>query len=128
MIRFFLNHPKLAASPAGQRVLWRIVHRLSEQLRALQAAREAWPAHHLLWLCIHGGEADWGNRDTGRNGHYGGLQMHPGWGYGSSYYASDDSQLVQEQAAERGYRASGYSHGWLQGQWGQTIGPCWGFA
>jgi hypothetical protein len=69
-------------------------------------------------MCIHGHEAgDWGNRDTGANGHYGGLQMHPGWGYGTSYYASDDSQLVQEWSAERGYRASGFSRSWLLGQW-----------
>lgn len=89
----------------------------------------AWPTHHLLWLCIHGSEAQtWGDRDTGGNGHYGGLQMHPGWGYGTSFYASDDPQIVQENAAEAGYRASGYSHAWLEGQWGQTIGPCWQYA
>lgn len=77
-----------------------------------------WPAHHNLWMCIHSHEAaDWHNRDTGGNGHYGGLQMHPGWGYGTSYYASDSSQSVQEFAAEAGYKASGYSHTWLMGQW-----------
>jgi len=75
-------------------------------------------AHLSLWLCIHKTEAgDWHNRDTGHNGHYGGLQMHPGWGYGTSYYASDDSAEEQMAAAERGYRASGYSRSWLLGQW-----------
>lgn len=75
-------------------------------------------AHLDLWECIHSLEAsDWGNQDTGHNGHYGGLQMHPGWGYGTSTYASNDSQYVQEHAAENGYRASGYSKSWLMGQW-----------
>ncbi len=78
------------------------------------------PPHHALWMCIHGHEGGWDNQDTGHNGHYGGLQMHPGWGYGTSYYASDDSQLVQEQSAERGYHASGYSKTWLMGQWYHT--------
>jgi hypothetical protein len=85
----------------------------------------SWPPHHLLWLCIHDGEGDWHDQNSGGNGHYGGLQMHPGWGYGTSYYASSDSQLVQEWAAERAYIASGYSTAWLGGQWAQTIGPCW---
>jgi hypothetical protein len=84
-----------------------------------------WPPHHTLWLCIHGGppyrssyEArEWDNKNTGRNGHWGGLQMHPDWGYGTSHHASDDSQWTQEWAAEKGYKDSGYSHTWLMGQW-----------
>lgn len=76
------------------------------------------PPHHALWMCIHGHEAaDWHNPDTGHNSHYGGLQMHPDWGYGTSYLASADSQRTQEWAAERGYQASGYSRSWLLGQW-----------
>lgn len=113
------------------------IRRLAEARARIVAAE--WPPHHSLWLCIHGdpryrvggggGEAgSWSDRDTGGNGHWGGLQMHPGWGYGTSYYASDDSELVQEWAAENGYRANGYSRGWLIGQWGQTIGPCWRYA
>jgi hypothetical protein len=97
-----------------------IDRRLSAIARAQAAARAAaaLPAHHALWMCIHGYEAaDWHNGDTGRNGHYGGLQMHPGWGYGTSYLASSDSQLVQERAAEAGYRASHWSRAWLLGQW-----------
>lgn len=43
--------------------------------------------------------------------------MHEYWGYGTSRYASDDSQLVQEQAAERAYAASGYSSSFLYDQW-----------
>jgi len=81
-----------------------------------------WPAHHRLWLCIHDGEAGWhqASRAVGYNGvplYWGGLQMHAGWGYGTSHHASDDSQLVQEWAAERAYRASGWSSGWLWQQW-----------
>jgi hypothetical protein len=74
-------------------------------------------AHHTLWMCIHGLEGNWDDPNSGHNGHYGGLQMHPGWGYGTSYYANNDSQYTQELAAERGYRASGFSKSWLMGQW-----------
>lgn len=115
-IRFFVTHPRLAQKPEAQRVLWVILARLDSRLRTLQTVR-AWPAHHALWTCIHGGEGNWDDRDSGGNGHYGGLQMHPGWGYGTSYLASDDSQLVQEQSAERAYRASGFSSAWLYQQW-----------
>lgn len=80
-------------------------------------AAAAFPPHHALWMCIHGHEGRWDDPNSGGNGHYGGLQMHPGWGYGTSYYANQDSQIVQEQSAERGYRASGYSRSWLLGQW-----------
>jgi len=111
----------------------RIRHRWQAALRYLIRVRDhaysilhppppkpviSWPPHHGLWMCIHDHEAgDWQNNDTGGNGHYGGLQMHPGWGYGTSYYASADSQYTQEWAAERGYQASGYSRSWLLGQW-----------
>lgn len=128
VIRFFLHHPKLAATPAGGKALAAVLPRVVRTLQAVEA-EPTWPAHHQLWLCIHGGEAgSWYDQNTGGNGHWGGLQMHPGWGYGTSYHASDDSQLTQETAAEAGYRASGYSHSWLSGQWGATIGPCWQYA
>lgn len=48
MIRFFLNHPRQAASPAGQRVLWRLVSRLSAQVRSLQYARAHPPSNYEL--------------------------------------------------------------------------------
>lgn len=106
----------------------RLPARLMARLTAAPAP--SWPAHHALWTCLAGYESHGNpsNDDTGHNGHYGYLQMHPGWGYGTSYYASDDSQLTQETAAETAYRVSGYSRAWLEGQWGQTIGPCWGYA
>jgi len=103
-----------ARSPSCAYVRWAV--RLWRARAATLA--DTLPPHHLLWMCIHGHEAaDWHNPDTGHNGHYGGLQMHPGWGYGTSYLASADSQYVQEWAAERGYRVSGYSRAWLLGQW-----------
>ena len=115
VISFFQHHPKLAATPAGARVLAKV---LPDVVRALAEATPVWPAHHQLWLCIHSHEAsNWFDRDSGGNGHYGGLQMHPGWGYGTSEYASDDSQLTQERAAEAGYASNGYSRTWLLGQW-----------
>ena len=97
------------------------------EAKARIAASE-WPVHHSLWLCIHSSEGAWDDPNSGNNGHYGGLQMHPGWGYGTAYYANNSTQLVQEQSAERAYRASNYSATWLRGQWGQTIGPCWQYA
>lgn len=79
-------------------------------------------AHLRLWVCIHDDEAGWHQASYAHdaNGvplYWGGLQMHAGWGYGTSYHASDDPPVVQMQAAERGYAASGYSRTWLLGQW-----------
>ena len=87
----------------------------STALAVKQRRHFSWPAHHQLWLCIHEREAgSW----SATNGQYrGGLQMHYGWGYGSSYDASVDSQWTQETAAERAYAASGFSRAWLEGQW-----------
>lgn len=117
VIRFFQHHPRQAATPEGGLALSRVLPKVVREL----AAVTQWPAHHQLWLCIHSHEAsDWSNQDTGHNGHYGGLQMHPGWGYGTSWYASEDSELVQENAAETGYRVNGYSTSWLLGQWYHT--------
>jgi hypothetical protein len=94
--------------------LW-LRRRLAARHRAL--THPAIP-HLRLWLCIHHGEAgDWQNEDTGHNGHYGGLQMHWNWGYGIVGDAAHYSATEQMLAAERGYRASGYSRSWLYGQW-----------
>lgn len=100
---------------------WLISIRTDAQQKIAALTAPPLPPHHSLWMCIHGHEAaDWHNQDTGHNTHFGGLQMHPGWGYGTSYYASSDSQLTQELAAERGYRASGFSRAWLYGQWAHS--------
>lgn len=109
---------------------WLLRFGKQERAKALARIRLAsLPAHDALWECIHPREAvDPHNQDTGGNGHYGGLQMTLNWlgivpGNPASY-----SWLQQKQFAETGYRKSGYSRSWLQGQWGQTVGPCWGFA
>lgn len=75
--------------------------------------------HLSLWLCIHSGEGDWHNADTGGNGHYGGLQMTSPWGKGVYYVYRADwlSPFEQMRKAELGYAASGHSYSWLFGQW-----------
>lgn len=75
-----------------------------------------YPPHHRLWACIARPES--GGNPQATNGRYRGyLQLHYGWGYGSSYDAAQDSQTSQEWAAERAYRASGFSRSFLAGQW-----------
>lgn len=94
--------------------------RLQDQIQDAAA-----PAHAPLWRCLMRYEGGYpSNQNTGGNGHWGGLQMHPDWGHGTSHHASDDPWSVQMQAAERGYAESGYSHDYLTQQWGQTIGNC----
>lgn len=103
---------------------------LSAQVRSLQAVRDAQPAHLALWRCIERGESGGDGVHHGFEGasngsHFNVLQMTNPWAginpIGLSY-------TVIEQAAETQYAASGYSRDWLIGQWGQTIGPCWGYA
>jgi len=123
-LRFFTHHRRLlhgrtrtiavrAIRFARAEIRW-TRRELAETVAAMVVV--SFPPHHGLWSCIHSHEApDW-STNTG-NGYYGGLQMHAGWGYGTSYHASDDSQMTQEWSAERGYRASGFSRSWLMGQW-----------
>jgi hypothetical protein len=83
--------------------------------------------HKALWLCLHRHEAiDWYNRDTGHNGHYGGLQMTYRWLGLISGYAYNLTPFQQMLAAETGYRNSHYSYAWLSGQW-TTLGYCTSF-
>ncbi len=77
--------------------------------------------HRALWLCIHSREGAW-NAQTG-NGYYGGLQMTYGWD-GLVGNAALLSPAQQMRAAETGYRRSGYSVSWLEGQWPNTSPPC----
>jgi len=88
-------------------------HLLSHPTYAGAAA--GWPPHHQLWLCI--GRYEGSPTAVNPNGHYGMLQMHADWGYGTSPHASDDPQIVQEWAAERAYKASHYAYSFLYGQW-----------
>ncbi len=85
------------------------------------AHRAVTVGHQALWLCIHSREGAW--TDTG-DPYWGGLQMTPGWYGGHKHHASDDPPAVQMAAAERQYRASGYSVSWLEGQWPNTSPPC----
>jgi hypothetical protein len=77
--------------------------------------------HYALWNCIHSREGAW-NAQTG-NGYYGGLQMTYGWD-GLVQNAALLSPAAQMQAAETGYRQSGYSVAWLEGQWPVSSRSC----
>lgn len=90
------------------------------------------PAHYAGWMCIHGdqhyrhapgGEGAW--YATNPNGHYNGLQMTINWMGVISGNPNNYTPIQILWAAETGYKNSGYSSQWLQGQWGQTISPCW---
>lgn len=127
VIRFWRNHQDpTMLDVATKQTHWaktslRIsTHNLHKYVVASRVG--GWPPHHNLWMCEYRHEAStaplgWHNRDSGHNGHYGGMQMHYNWGYGIVGYAYNYSQLEQEWAAERGYKANGYSHTWLTGQW-----------
>lgn len=91
------------------------------RLAAYRVAHRPRIAHIALWLCIHKSEASW--YDTG-DPYWGGLQMHPDWGYGTSHHASDDTPLEQMAAAERAFAASGYSLAFIRQQWPNTGPPC----
>lgn len=103
---------------------------MTSQLRDLQAVRAARPAHLALWRCIERGESGGDGVHPGFEGasngsHFNVLQMTNPWA-GINPIGLSYAEI--EQAAESQYRASGYSHAWLERQWGQTIGPCWQYA
>jgi hypothetical protein len=101
----------------------------SGQLRGTLAELVAWrgraaaarlkaahPPHLDEWLCIHSHEANWTNNDTGRNGHYGGLQMSDDFmrGYGPELYAAKGrafnwTPLEQMWVAERAFQVRGFT-------------------
>jgi hypothetical protein len=93
----------------------------------ISVARAATP-HRSLWLCIHGGEGRWNDPDPP---YYGGLQMSIWFQrtYGPDLLrrkGTADRWTPGEQmmVAERGYRRSGYSTGWLHGQWPVSSRRC----
>lgn len=100
-------------------------YRLAHRSRAVAVAASGGIPHEALWLCIHRGEGAW-NAATG-NGYFGGLQMTYGWD-GLVGNAALLSPAAQMQAAGTGYRRSGYSRAWLEGQWPMTSPPCLGLA
>jgi hypothetical protein len=80
------------------------------------------PTHYNGWICIHRQEGAWYS-NTG-NGFYNGLQMTWNWGHGIVGDPNKYTPLQIMQAAERGYRESGYSSAWMSGQWPNTYPPC----
>lgn len=87
--------------------------------------RASHPPHEDQWLCIHSHEANWENHDTGRNGHYGGLQMSFDFmrGYGLELYAAKGTAdhwtpVEQMWVAERAWRVRGFQ------PWPQTARMC----
>lgn len=53
VIRFFLHHPRLARTPAGELALWTVLGHVEGRLRTLQAAREE-PATWLAAVDVVG--------------------------------------------------------------------------
>lgn len=106
----------------------RLFSNASRNLKSALAARKALltprlPAHYAGWMCIHSYEGAWGA--TNPNGHYNGLQMTYNWLGIIKGNPNNYSPIQILWAAETGYANNHYSRSWLQGQWGQTIGPCW---
>lgn len=95
--------------------------KIDAHLSRIHAAKRAaalaasFPPHHRLWDCI--GHYEGGPKSVNPNGHYGKLQMSWNWLGQIRGAASDYSEAQQEWAAERAYRASGYSASFLNGQW-----------
>ena len=99
-------------------VLWR-------SRAAAARLRVSHPPHYDQWLCIHSHEAGWDNHDTGRNGHYGGLQMSFDFmrGYGPDLWsvkgtADHWTPLEQMWVAERAWRVRGFQ------PWPETARMC----
>lgn len=103
------------------------------QLSARQRARQraaAQPAHLALWRCIERGESGGdgvhpGSESASNGTHFNVLQMTDPW---AGHDPIGQSYATIEAWAEQEYAANGYSRSWLEGQWGQTISPCWQYA
>lgn len=125
VIKTRLLHTQASVSFARKQLLWTKSELRSSLAQLGSSARQyglvstgSFPPHRQLWECISKYEG--GVHSVNSNGHYGMLQMHAGWGYGTSYHASDDSQQVQEWAAERAFASSNYNKsygGFLWQQW-----------
>jgi hypothetical protein len=99
------------AGTLSELVLWRS----RASAARLRASR---PPHLDDWLCIHSHEASWTDRDSGHNGHFGGLQMSPEFmqGYGPELFAAKGTAdkwtpLEQMWVAERAWAVRGF-HPW----------------
>jgi hypothetical protein len=112
-LQALMRLPRTAPAPLqgtlAELVLWRS--------RASAARlRAAHPPHLDQWLCIHSHEAGWTNHDTGRNGHYGGLQMSMDFmrGYGPELFTAKGTAdrwtpVEQMWVAERAWQVRGFS-------------------
>lgn len=109
VLRFFTNHPLLARTPAGKVAIKNHRWLLEEARRRLAPI---YPPHHALWVCIASFEGSWSDTSSPYTG---GLQMHLNW-YGVSN-AGYLSQAQQEWAAEKAWKANGYSWSFLNDQW-----------
>lgn len=139
VIRFFQHHPRLARTAAGGKALARVLPRVVFLIDARLRAKSLTVAHEALWRCIAGypgarpggGSGESGGDNGAVNGQYSGiLQMHPDWGDGIYGWAGNYTPEQIMHAAELGYSQAqerGILDSWLTGQWGQTIGPCWGY-
>lgn len=116
----FLKHQHL-------QLMKRIVKRTEPRYKALRERYLAslLPAHYTGWMCIHRSEGAW--YSVNPNGHYNGLQMTLNWLGIIKGNPNNYTPMEILRAAETGYANSHYSRHWLQGQWGQTISPCWQF-
>lgn len=90
--------------------------------------------HVSLWRCIAGYPGARSDGTTGESGGYTGasngshfniLQMTDPW-YGINPIGMSADAIMAK--AEQEYARSGYSHVWLYGQWGATVGNCMGYA
>lgn len=77
------------------------------------------PPQKSSFLCIHGYEGSWRDRDSGNNGHYGGVQfgkhewLRFGYPYTGKAWAYEATPLEQLWAASRYWQVSGF-HPWPQ--------------
>lgn len=137
VIRFFHNHPWLDAKPVAVFAISRAHRQRREATRWLRHVRgELNPSidHMRLWRCIAGYPGARYDGTTGESGgdprasngtHFNVLQMTNPW-RGVNPIGMSPRQVMR--VAEEGYAASGYSRSWLEGQWGQTVGPCLTYA
>lgn len=131
VFRFFEKHSRLLADAQTKTRAWHEIkkwrHIKREHMAQMKFAKTrfalltalVWPPHHNLWLCVHRGEGRWDDPNSGGNGHWGGLQMTPGWGgLPTGATANNLSQFEQEWLAEHEGAKYSFAHWWLMQQWG----------
>ena len=142
VIAFFLAHPKLAATPAGQRQLWKMLARLhaqnarlSSQVRSLQSARLPDPGDWLTAVRavqrVYPGTEGWLTSCSASEGGHGGFVMNTqgsgasGWmqflpgTFTRMYWAA------KADAEARGFRVP-VSSAYIASPIGQALAGGWG--